>query len=171
MQFIWTTWLHIIVIWKFKNLGIQCSKEILWKIMRMPWLCLELGDYAKGVLYANMSVTAVDRTVVGRGLILYHLLKNYHLTRFSKTNQALCHLWDKFLPATSLTNVIQGQHIRVWTIKWRLHLTDLHPRHWYRDLILAHCQRWECLRRCHLHWRFNNKWSYVLFSDDTWFNH
>ena len=50
----------------------------------MPGLFLELGEYALGVLYANMSVTAVDRTVVGRGLILYHLLKNYHLTRFSK---------------------------------------------------------------------------------------
>lgn len=149
MRFLWTTWLHIIVIWKLKNLGIQCSKEIIWKIMRMPWIFLELGDYALDVLYAHMSILLWTELVC-RGSILYHLLKNYQLTRFSKKkNQALCHLWDKFLPATSLTNVIQRQHIRAWTIKWRLHLTDLHPRRWYGDLILAHCQRRECLRRCH----------------------
>ena len=84
----------------------------------------------------------------------------------------LRHLRDRFLPATSSTNLPQGRRVSDRTIRRRLRAANLRPRRPYRGPFLTQRHRQERLRWCNarLRWRLNVEWSNVLFSDESRFS-
>ena len=137
------------------------------------------------MLQANMNVTAVARTLGCKRLAIHRLRRCFQMTGSTKdrprsgrpkvTSPAddrfirLRHLRDRFLPATSSTNVVQGRRVSARTIRRRLNANGLRP---HKGLILTNRHRQERLRWCRarLRWRLNNEWSHVLFLDESRFN-
>ena len=146
----------------------------------MPRLSQELRERAIGMLQANMNVTTVPRTLGCKRLAIHRLRRHFQMTGSTKdrprsgrpkvTSPAdnrfirLRHLCDRFLPATSSTNVVQGRRVSVRTIQRRLNANGLRPQCPYKGLILTNRHRQERLRWCRarLRWRLNNEWSHVF---------
>jgi hypothetical protein len=115
----------------------------------MPRLSQELRERAIGMLQANMNVTGVARTLGYKRLAIHRLRRRFQMTGSTKdrprpgrskvTSPAddrfirLRHLRDRFLPATSSTNVVQGRRVSVRTIRRRLNANGLRPhtKAWY----------------------------------------
>jgi hypothetical protein len=156
----------------------------------MPRLSQELSECAIGMLQANMNVTTVARTLGCKRLAIHHLRRRFKMTGSTKdrprsgrpkvTSPAddrfilLRHLRDRFLPATSSTNVVQGRRVSARTNRRKLNANGLRPLRPYKlkGLILTNRHRQERLRWCRirLRWRLNNEWSHVLFSNESRFN-
>jgi hypothetical protein len=135
-----------------------------------------------------MNATAVARTLGCKRLVIHRLRRRFQMTGSTKdrprsghpkvTSPAddrfirLRHLRDRFLPATSSTNVVQGRRVSVQTIRRRLNANGLRPRRPYKGLIWTNRHGQERLRLCRarLRWRLNNEWSHVLFSDESRIN-
>ena len=82
------------------------------------------------------------------------------------------HLRNRFLPATSSTNLPQGRRVSDRTIRRRLCAANPRPRRPYRGPFLTQRHRQERLRWCNARrrWRLNVEWSKTLFSDESRFS-
>ena len=138
----------------------------------------ELRERAIGMLQANMNVSEIARKLGCKRLRIHRLRTRFQMTGSTRdrprsgrpkvTTPAddrfirLRHLRDQFLPATSSTNVVQGQRVSARTIRRRLKDNGLVPHRPYKGLILTARHGQERLRWCqaHLRWRLNNEWSH-----------
>ena len=154
----------------------------------MPRLSPELRERATGMLGANMGVTGISRRIGFGCVAIYRLQRQFQQTesirdrpragRPRATTRAndrairLRHLRDRFLPATSSTNLPQGRRVSDRTIRRRLRAANLRPRRPYRGPFLTQRHRQEKLRCCQagLRWRLNVEWSNMLFSDESRFS-
>ena len=107
----------------------------------MPRLSQELRERAIGMLQANMNVTAVARTLGCKRLAIHRLCRHFQMTGSTKDrprsghskvtspadDRFIRHLRDRFLPATSSTNAVQGRRVSARTIRRRLNANGLRP--------------------------------------------
>ena len=98
----------------------------------MPRLSPELRERAIGMLQANMNITEIARTLGCKRLKIHRLRTRFQMTGSTRDRPRtgrqkvtapaddrfirFRHLRDRFLPATSSTNVVQGRRISARTI-------------------------------------------------------